>query len=229
MKLLGVALLLGALSGGSAAGESGKETVAGDILAGWARTWQWHATPEGKIWRGDGDGPFIDCYAEWGKLRCLDGNHEQEVFVSPGAWKKAGFNCVFYDAATQSLAIRPRVAAAAETAVTGHAQHDGPYKGRAIFSAMLSLEQLTAACPRNGAWRIVARMPGKGVGGAEYQGAWPAIWLMAHKYPLWCRRSRLHLGAGGTPAPQGRNRPTLQRSTASACACYLAAGDGTRT
>lgn len=45
------------------------------------------------------------------------------------------------------------------------------------------------ACPRNGAWRIVAGMPGKGIGGAAYQGAWPAIWLVAHKYPMWDRVS----------------------------------------
>jgi hypothetical protein len=157
----------------------------GDPLAGWTQTWEWHATLKGKIWRGDGNGPFLDRYAEWGDLRRLDGNREQQVFVSPGAWKHAGLNCVFYDAVTKSLAIRPRVATLAETAVVGHAQSDGPYKGHAILSAMLSLEQLTDACPRNGAWRIVARMPGKGVGGAAYQGSWPAIWLMAHKYPMW--------------------------------------------
>jgi hypothetical protein len=50
---------------------------------------------------------------------------------------------------------------------------------------MLSLEQLAGACPSNGAWRIVARMAGEGVGGFAYQGAWPAIWFMAHKYPMW--------------------------------------------
>ena len=27
-------------------------------------------------------------------------------------------------------------------------------------------------------------MPGKGVGGPAYQGAWAEIWMMAHKYPL---------------------------------------------
>lgn len=156
-----------------------------DILAGWSRTWEWHATPGGKIWRGDGDGPFLDRYAEWGNLRRLDGNHEQQVFVSPSAWNQAGLNCVFYDAGTRSVALRPRVATLAETEVVGYAQRDGPYKGHAILSAMLSLEQITPACPRTGAWRIVARMPGKGEGGPAYQGAWPAIWLMAHKYPMW--------------------------------------------
>jgi beta-glucanase (GH16 family) len=209
---VGLTLLLLAACGGTASAEGGSAPapapapapaaatgpasspaapVAADILAGWVRTWQWHATPEGKIWRGDGkrwdpnNGPFLDCYVEWGWLRRLEGNHEQQVFVSPAAWKKAGFNCVFYDPATQSLAIRPRVATLEESAVTCYTQDAGPYKGRAIFSAMLSLEQLTAACPRSGAWRIVARMPGRGVGGAAYQGAWPAIWLMAHKYPMW--------------------------------------------
>ena len=174
------ALALGALCAASADG-----TSSGDILAGWTRTWEWHATPGGKIWRGDGDGPFLDRYGEWGNLRCLDGNHEQEVFVSPSAFNNAGLSCVCYDAATKSLSTRPRVATPEETAIVGHPQPDGPYKGRAILSGMLSLEQLTAACPRNGAWRIVARMPGKGVGGPAYQGAWPAIWLMAHKYPMW--------------------------------------------
>lgn len=170
---------------------AGGATLPGDILAGWPQTWEWHATPAGKIWRWDGkrwdrsNGPFLDCYVEWGWMRRLEGNHEQQVFVSPGAWKNAGFNCVVYDAATQSLAIRPRVATLAETAITGYAQDAGPYKGHAIFSSMLSLEQLTEACPHNGAWRIVARMPGKGGGGPAYQGAWPAIWLMAHKYPMW--------------------------------------------
>ena len=185
MSLL--ALLLLALPGARAAGTANTLEAAsnGDILSGWSRIWEWHATPHGKIWRGDGNGPFLDRYAEWGNLRRLDGNHEQEVFVSPSAWKNAGFNCVFYDRATRSLAIRPRVATLAETAITGCAQDAGPDKGHAIFSGMLSLEQLTPACPHNGAWRIVARMPGKGVGGPVYQGAWPAIWLMAHKYPMW--------------------------------------------
>lgn len=187
---LGLALLLLALSGANAAGDRTrggaiKSEKTGDVLAGWPRTWQWHATPTGKIWRGDGNGPFLDRYGEWGNLRQLAGNHEQEVFVSPAAWNHANFNCVFYDPATRSLAIRPRVATLAETAVTGCAQADGPYKGHAIFSAMLSLEQLTPACPRNGAWRIIARMPGKGEGGPAYQGSWPAMWLMAHKYPMW--------------------------------------------
>jgi hypothetical protein len=193
--LFGLALFLFAASGGNTAAEDstpggsntggGGESVARDILAGWPQTWQWHATPDGKIWRGDGNGPFLDCFAEWGWQRRLEGNHEQQVYVSPSAWKKAGFNCVVYDAATQSLAIRPRVATLAETAITGYTQDVGPYKGHAIFSGMLSLEQLTAACPRNGAWRIVARMPGKGVGGPAYQGAFPAVWLVAHKYPMW--------------------------------------------
>ena len=166
-----------------------------DILTGWRSLWQWHATPDGRIWRGNNsavgrdDGPFLDCYAEWGWHRRLENNHEQQVFVSPSGWKSAGFNCVVYDAPTRSLSIRPRIATASETVVTGYAQNDGPYKGRAIFSGMLSLEQLTQACPSNGAWRIVARMPGKGVGGAAYQGAWPAIWLMAHKYPMWDGKS----------------------------------------
>jgi hypothetical protein len=176
---------------GDARSIGGPSATPGDILAGWKGTWEWHATPTGKIWRGDrdwrgdGGGPFVDRYVEWGNLRCLDGNKEQEVFVSPSAFNNAGFNCVFYDPATRSLAIRPRVATLAETAVTGHAQPDGPFKGHAILCAMLSLEQLTPACPRNGAWRIIARMPGRGTGGAAYQGAWPAIWLMAQKYPMW--------------------------------------------
>jgi len=115
--LFGCALLLIALSGVNVGGG----TVGGDILAGWTRTWEWHATPDGKIWRGDGNGPFLDSYAEWGWQRRLEGNREQQVHVSPGAWKKAGFNCVFYAAATQSLAIRPRVATLSETAVTAGA------------------------------------------------------------------------------------------------------------
>jgi len=179
--LIGVAFVFLAISVASA-GEV--KSGGGDVLAGWTRIWEWHATPDGKIWRGDGDGPFLDNYAEWGSLRRLDGNKEQQIYVSPGAWYTAGLNCVFYDDATKSLAIRPRVATLEETAVCGFAQVDGPYKGHAILSAMLSLEQNAEACPRNGAWRIVARMPGKGRGGSAYQGAWPAIWLMAHKYPM---------------------------------------------
>jgi hypothetical protein len=178
----GLAMLV--LGASCAIAKDGPRADARDVLAGWTRSWEWHATPEGKIWRGDG-GPFIDCFVEWGWLRRLEGNKEQQVYVSPSAWKNAGYNCVYYDAATKSLAIRPRIATPADSAVTGYTQDAGPYKGRAIFSGLLSLEQLTPACPRNGAWRIVARMPGRGRGGPTYQGAWPALWLMAHKYPMW--------------------------------------------
>ena len=61
-------------------------TPPGDILAGWAQMWEWHATPGGKIWRWDGkrwdrsNGPFLDCFAEWGWQRRLEANHEQQVF-----------------------------------------------------------------------------------------------------------------------------------------------------
>ncbi len=175
-----------------------KGGVREDILAGWSRIWDWHATPDGKIWRSgewqttptsktwkeSGDGPFLDSFCEWGGQRCLELNGEQQVFVSPGAWSNAGLNCVFYDEATKSLAIRPRIASLEETAICGFAHKDGPLKGHAILSAMLSLEQNAPACQANGAWRIIAKMPGKGNGGPAYQGAWPAIWLVSHKYPM---------------------------------------------
>ena len=185
MKQLVCFVILALCVASSCFSVQGSKSKSDDVLAGWKRIWDWHATPNGRIWRGDGNGPFLDSYAEWGWLRRLEGNKEQQVFVSPSAWKNAGFNCVSFDPKTKSLAIRPRVATLAESAITGYPQDDGPFKGHAIFSGMLSLEQLTQACPSNGAWRIVARMPGRGVGGPKFQGAWPAIWLMAHKYPMW--------------------------------------------
>lgn len=80
-RLLGMTVLLFALFGTNASGDP--KTASGDILAGWTRAWEWHATPGGKIWRGDGNGPFLDSYAEWGWLRRLEDHREN---AGEGRW-----------------------------------------------------------------------------------------------------------------------------------------------
>ncbi len=134
--------------------------------------WSWKATAIAPVWRQDG-GPFIPFFQEWGSQRTLAGNGEQQVYVDPSGWKNAGLNVITYDAASKSLVIHPRLATPEERALTGGE----------VLSGMLSLEQLPQACPKTGVWRIVVKMPGQGRGGKAFQGAWPALWLMMHKYP----------------------------------------------
>ena len=134
--------------------------------------WSWKASPDAPIWRSEG-GPFLSCFQEWGGMRTLAGNGEQQSYAEPSAWKNAGLNVTTYDASTKSLVIRPRRTTPAERALTGSD----------VLSGMFTLEQLPKACPKLGVWRLMVKMPGQGKGGATFQGAWPALWLVAHKYP----------------------------------------------
>ena len=134
--------------------------------------WSWKADPKAPVWRQDG-GPFVSTFMEWGGMRSLAGNGEQQAYVEPSAWKNAGLNVIHFDEASKSLVMRPRLATADERKLCGSE----------VLSGMLSLEQFPQACPKTGVWRIVVKMPGQGRGGKEFQGAWPALWLMMHKYP----------------------------------------------
>ena len=143
-----------------------------EIYKAFPLRWSWSAAPNVPVWRQEG-GPFVPYYQEWGNQRTLAGNGEQQVYVDPSAWKNAGLNVVSYDAASKSLVIHPRRATPDEKTLTGYE----------VLSAMFSLEQLPQACPKTGVWRIVVKLPGGGQGGPAYQGAFPALWLMMHKYP----------------------------------------------
>jgi beta-glucanase (GH16 family) len=133
--------------------------------------------PKRPLLRADG-GPFSTRYEEWGGLRTLPGNEEQELYVdpgfvpSPGGTDKLGRADAPAGSPIKKLGVNPfsfREGALEITAIPTPAPLQ-ELVDRRYLSGMLSTDWFFAQ--RYGYFEMRARLPGG-------RGMWPAFWLVS--------------------------------------------------